>query len=273
MNIKYKIDIDSGEHTPVKELRKNELAECDIALSGSAVLDKFARHRALGEFILIDRVSHMTSACGVVLHSLRRSENVVWQNLDITRELRASKMKQKPVTLWFTGLSGAGKSTLANEIEKQLSLQGRFTMLLDGDNIRMGINKNLGFEERDRIENIRRVAEISKLMNDAGLIVLTSFISPYISDRQNARDIIGAGNFVEIYVSTPMEECEKRDVKGLYQKARDGKIPNFTGIGSPYEIPEHPEITIDTSRYSIEEATEYLMEELKKYLDEAGYEG
>lgn len=273
MNIKYKVDIDSGEHIPVKQLAKNELAECDIALSGSAVLDKFANHRSLGEFILIDRVSHMTSACGVVLHSLRRSENVVWQKLDITRELRASKMKQKPLTLWFTGLSGAGKSTLANEIEKQLSIQGRFTMLLDGDNIRMGINKNLGFEEKDRIENIRRVAEISKLMNDAGLIVLTSFISPYISDRRSARDIIGTDNFVEIYVSTPIEECERRDVKGLYKKAREGKIPNFTGVGSPYEAPEHPEIRIDTSKYSIEKAAEFLMEELKKYIDEANDEG
>lgn len=266
MNIKYKLDIDSGEHISAKQLNKNELAECDIALTGNAVLDKFSGHKALGEFILIDRVSNMTSACGVVLHSLRRSENVVWQKLDITREHRAAKMKQKPVTLWFTGLSGAGKSTLANEIEKRLSVQGHYTMLLDGDNIRMGINKNLGFEEKDRIENIRRVAEIAKLMNDAGLIVLTSFISPYRSDRQNARDIIGTDCFVEIYVSTPLEECEKRDVKGLYKKARKGQIPNFTGISSPYQAPEHPEITIDTSRYSVEQAADYLLEALRPYI-------
>ena len=266
MSIKYKLDIDSGDHVPARHLNKNEIAECDIALSGNAVYDRFSDHRALGEFILIDRVSNMTSACGVVLHPLRRSENVTWQKLDITREVRAERMKQKPLTLWFTGLSGAGKSTLANEVEKQLSLLGNYTMLLDGDNIRMGINKNLGFEEKDRIENIRRVAEISKLMNDAGLIVLTSFISPYRSDRQNARDIIGKESFIEIYVSTPLEECEKRDVKGLYKKARDGKIPNFTGIGSPYEAPVDPDITIDTSRVSIEKAVEYLMEELKKFL-------
>ena len=266
MNIKYKLDIETGEHISVKQLNKNELAECDIALTGNAVIDRFSNHRALGEFILIDRVSNMTSACGVVLHSLRRSENVVWQKTDITREHRAAKMKQKPVTLWFTGLSGAGKSTLANEIEKQMFAQGHYTMLLDGDNIRMGINKNLGFEEKDRTENIRRVAEVSKLMNDAGLIVLTAFISPYISDRQNARDIIGTDNFIEIYVSTPLEECEKRDVKGLYKKARDGQIPNFTGIGSPYQPPEHPEITIDTTRYTIEESAEYIMDALNKYI-------
>ena len=266
MNIKYKTDIESGEHVIVKTLHKNELAECDIALAGNAVIDRFSAHRAQGEFILIDRVSNMTSACGVILHSLRRSENVIWQKLDITKDQRASKMKQKPVTLWFTGLSGAGKSTLANEVEKQLFLQGHYTMLLDGDNIRLGINKNLGFEEKDRIENIRRVAEIAKLMNDAGLIVLTSFISPYQSDRANARDIVGEGNFIEIYVSTPLEECERRDAKGLYKKAREGEIPNFTGIGSPYEAPEHPEITIDTTNRPIEDAAEYVMAELKKYL-------
>ena len=175
-------------------------------------------------------------------------------------------MNQKPVTLWFTGLSGAGKSTLANEVEKRLSVLGRYTMLLDGDNIRLGINKNLGFEEKDRIENIRRVAEISKLMNDAGLIVLTSFISPYRSDRRNAKEIIGTENFIEIYVSTPIDECERRDVKGLYKKAREGAIPNFTGIGSPYEAPQNPDITIDTSECSVEDAVDYVMEELEKYL-------
>lgn len=266
MKIKYRLDIETGKHISAKRLNKNELAECDIALTGNAVIDKFSSHRALGEFILIDRVSNMTSACGVVLHSLRRSENLFLQKTDITREQRAERMKQKPVTLWFTGLSGAGKSTLANEVEKQLFAQGHCTMLLDGDNIRLGINKNLGFEERDRTENIRRIAEVSKLMNDAGLITLTAFISPYISDRQNARDIIGTDNFIEIYVSTPLEECEKRDVKGLYKKARDGKIPNFTGIGSPYQPPEHPEITIDTTGYTVEEAAEYIIDALSRYI-------
>ncbi len=175
-------------------------------------------------------------------------------------------MNQKPVTLWFTGLSGAGKSALANGVEKALNVEGRYTMLLDGDNIRMGLNKNLGFEEEDRIENIRRIAEVAKLMNDAGLIVMTSFISPYRSDRENAKDIIGAGNFIEIYVSTPLAECEKRDVKGLYKKAREGRIPNFTGISAPYEAPANPQITVDTSQMPLEEAVQYVVSEIEKYL-------
>ena len=263
MQVKYKIDVNTGEHVPSKEIYKNELAKCDIALSKPVVFDSFEKHRCLGEFIMIDRISNMTSACGVVEHSLRRSENVVWQKLDVTREIRSAKMKQNPVTIWFTGLSGAGKSTLANELEKRLNVRGNYTMLLDGDNIRMGINKNLGFEEKDRIENIRRIAEVSKLMNDAGLIVITSFISPYRSDRRNAKDIIGADSFFEVYVSTSLEECEKRDVKGLYKKAREGQIPNFTGISSPYEPPENPDIMIDTSECSIGDAIEMIMNKLE----------
>ena len=179
---------------------------------------------------------------------------------------RSKSLGQTPVTLWFTGLSGSGKSTLANELEKRLCIAGKHTMLLDGDNVRMGLNKNLGFQEKDRIENIRRVAEVAKLMNDAGLIVLTSFISPYHRDRQNAKAIIGEENFIEIYVSTPLEVCEERDVKGLYRKARNGEIPNFTGISSEYQIPEYPQITIDTSTCTLEEAVDYLMKELAQYL-------
>ena len=265
MEIKYRIDIHTGEHLAASKLYKNEIAVCDIAATAPFVYDTFARHKGLGSFILIDRVTNMTSACGVVEHPLRRSENIVWQELDITRQIRSEKMGQKPVTLWFTGLSGSGKSALANEIEKRLSISGRYTMLLDGDNIRMGLNKNLGFEPEDRIENIRRIAEVAKLMNDAGLIVLTSFISPFQSDRQNARKIIGEENFVEIYVSTPLEECERRDVKGLYRKAREGRIPNFTGISSPYEPPEYAEIVVDTSRHSLEEAAEIVLNALKAY--------
>jgi bifunctional enzyme CysN/CysC len=197
----------------------------------------------------------MTSACGTIEHSLRRSANVIWQNTDITREIRSKQKSQKPLTLWFTGLSGSGKSTLSNTVEKCLVIMGKHTMLLDGDNVRHGLNKNLGFKEVDRIENIRRVAEVSKLMNDAGLIAIASFISPYRSDRENAKNIVGDG-FIEIYVSTLLEECERRDIKGLYQKARDGEIPNFTGISSPYEEPINPDIRIDTTNYSIEEATD-----------------
>ncbi len=262
MGIKYKTDINTGEHVPAKNIYKNELAVCDIALGRDVVFDKFALHKGLGCFILIDRVTDMTSACGVIEHSLRRAENIVWQNLDITREIRAGKMGQKPLTVWFTGLSGSGKSTLANELEKVLSAQGRYTMILDGDNVRMGLNKNLGFEEKDRIENIRRVAEAARLMNDAGLIVLASFISPYESDRLSARKIIGDSDFVEIYVSTPLEACEKRDVKGLYKKARNGTIPDFTGITSPYEIPENPDVIIDTSKYSLDESVELILNKI-----------
>ena len=264
MKIKCKIDINTGEHIVSDILYKNELAICDIALGRDAVFDQFEAHRGLGCFILIDRVSNMTSACGIVNHSLRRSENLTWQDMEITRDLRSKMMNQKPVTLWFTGLSGSGKSTLANEIEKRLHSRGNYTMSLDGDNIRMGLNKNLGFVEKDRIENIRRVAEVAKLMNDAGLIVLTSFISPFESDRLNARKIIGKDNFIEIYVSTPLSECEKRDVKGLYKKARDGKIPNFTGISSPYESPRNADIIIDTTKYSIDECADMIINKIEQ---------
>lgn len=262
MNIKYKIDVNEGTHIPVDRIYKNEIAKCEIAVSDKIAFDRFDDNENLGSFILIDRVTNMTSACGIVLHSLRRSDNLTWQELDITRQFRSEQKGQQPKTLWFTGLSGAGKSTLANALEQRLVSMGKHTMLLDGDNIRMGLNRNLGFKEQDRIENIRRVAEVSKLMNDAGLIVLTSFISPYANDRQRAREIIGTEDFVEIYVATSLEECEKRDVKGLYERARKGEIPNFTGITSPYEVPEHPDITIDTAAHSVEAC----VNEIIKYL-------
>lgn len=266
MEIKYRIDINSGEHIRASHLHKNEIAVCEIATAEKIVFDRFSVHRGIGRFILIDRVTNMTSACGVIDHEMRRSDNLFWQQMDVTRDIRAEKMQQKPVTLWFTGLSGSGKSTLANEVEKKLVIAGKYTMSLDGDNVRMGLNKNLGFTEEDRIENIRRIAEVAKLMNDAGLIVLTSFISPYISDREKARKIIGTDNFIEIYVSTPVEECEKRDVKGLYKKARNGEIPNFTGISAPYEEPAQPEITVNTVGKTIEEASSYIYEEIQKYM-------
>ena len=237
MNIKYKIDF-----------------------------EKFKDNHALGSMILIDRITNMTSACGVIMHALRRTDNLTWHEMDITREFRAQQKGQTPKTIWLTGLSGSGKSTLANELEKRLVALGKHTMLLDGDNVRMGLNKNLGFKEADRIENIRRIAEVAKLMNDAGLIVITSFISPYVRDRRNAREIIGDDSFIEVYVSTPVEECEKRDVKGLYKKARTGEIPNFTGISSPYEAPEHPEVTIDTTGKSLEDSVDYVMAQLEEKL-------
>lgn len=202
----------------------------------------------------------------MIEHSLRRSDNLTWHKMDVGRKDRAEQKGQKPKTLWFTGLSGSGKSTLANEVEKRLFAMGKHTMLLDGDNIRMGLNKNLGFKEQDRIENIRRVAETAKLMNDAGLVVLTAFISPFAQDRRNARDIIGGEDFIEVYVSTPLEVCEERDVKGLYKKAKAGEIPNFTGISSAYEVPADPDVVIDTAGGSLEENVDKLMKQLEKYL-------
>lgn len=263
MNIKYKIDVNSGEHIPVDQIYKNEIAYCDVILSEKCVLDKFTSHRTLGSFVLIDRVTNMTSACGVIRHTLRRADNLTWQETDITKEYRAGRMEQNPVTIWFTGLSGAGKSTLANELEKRLNMMGRYTMLLDGDNVRMGLNKDLGFKEKDRVENIRRVAEVAKLMNDAGLIVLASFISPYHVDRESARDIVGRENFIEVYVSTSIEECRRRDVKKLYQRADNGEISNFTGVNSPYEVPVNPDITLDTAGQTVEECTDAILDQIK----------
>ncbi|MCD7864859.1 MAG: adenylyl-sulfate kinase [Clostridiales bacterium] len=265
MNIKYKIDVNSGEEVYADTIYKNEIARCEISVASKIVFDRFEKNNALGSLILIDRISHMTSACGVVEHALNRGDNLTWHDMDITREFREEQLGQRAKTIWFTGLSGAGKSSLANELEKCLVREGRHTMLLDGDNVRMGLNKNLGFREHDRIENIRRIAEVAKLMNDAGLIVLASFISPFIRDRRNAREIIGDA-FVEVYVNTPLEECEKRDVKGLYKKARSGQLDNFTGVTSPYEAPEHPDIVIDTSQGTLEECVRKVMEQLEELL-------
>lgn len=261
MDIKYRIDVNSGDQLPAEQLYKNELAVCDIMLSEKCVIDAFENNKDLGSFIFINRVTNMTAACGTVEHTLRRSDNLIWQETDITKQIRMEQKNQITKTIWFTGLSGSGKSTLANALEKKLVAMGRHTMLLDGDNIRMGLNRNLGFTEADRVENIRRIAEVAKLMNDAGLIVLTAFISPYRRDRENAKDIIGE-DFFEIYVSTPLAECERRDVKGLYKKARKGEIPNFTGISSPYEAPAAPDLVIDTQKMDLEEAVSLIIEKL-----------
>lgn len=189
-------------------------------------------------------------------------KNVYWQNMDITRDIRSRIKNQKPVTIWFTGLSGSGKTTLANALEKRLTAMGKHTMSLDGDNVRMGLNSDLGFTKEDRCENIRRIAEVAKLMNDAGLIVITSFISPYCSDRKRAREIIGAEHFIEAYVSTSMEVCEKRDVKGLYKKARNGEISDFTGVNDVYEVPEHADLVIDTAEKTVEQCVDEIVKAL-----------
>lgn len=259
MSIKYKVDVHTGEHLSAKQLWKNEIASCEFVLSEKIVFDAFSGYKDLGCFILIDRVSYMTSACGVIEHSLRRDNNLSWHDFDITREFRANQLGQTPTTIWFTGLSGAGKSTIANALEKALNLQGKHTMILDGDNVRMGLNYDLGFTEQDRIENIRRLAQVAKLMNDAGLITLVACISPFQEERKMAKEIIGADSFIEVYISTSLDECMKRDVKGLYEKAKNGEIINFTGISSPYEIPQNPDIVLDTARCSIDDAVEQIL--------------
>ncbi len=267
MNIKYKIDVNSGAEVKTDTISKNEIAFCEISTGSKIVFDEFSGNRDLGSLILIDRLTNMTSACGVVEHDIKKDNNLYWHNMDVTKELRESQLNQKAMTIWMTGLSGSGKSTIANALEKRLFSMGRHTMLLDGDNVRMGLNKNLGFGEKDRIENIRRIAEVSKLMNDAGLIVLTAFISPYRKDRRSAKDIIG-DNFIEVYVNTPLEECERRDVKGLYKAARAGEIFDFTGITSPYEKPENPDIIVDTQKNDVDECVHQILQKIEKYFDD-----
>lgn len=264
VKIEYKIDVNTGAKVTAEQVKKNEIVSCSILTTEKIVFHKFTDNEALGGLILIDRITNMTSACGVIEYALKHFDNLTWQDSDITKEIRERRMGQKAAALWFTGLSGSGKSTLANALEIKLSTMGKHTMLLDGDNIRMGLNRDLKFSDEDRTENIRRIAEVAKLMNDAGLIVLTSFISPFAQDRDLARSIIG-DDFLEIYISTPLEECERRDVKGLYKKARDGEIPAFTGISSPYEAPEKPDIQIDTSQYTVEEAVDLLVKKIQEH--------
>ena len=222
----------------------------------------YAENRDLGGFILIDKITNQTVAAGLIHFALRRAQNIHWQATDIARDHHASMKHQKPAVLWLTGLSGSGKSTIANMVEKQLARMNRHTFLLDGDNVRHGLNKDLGFTEADRVENIRRVGEVAKLMTDAGLIVITAFISPFRSERDMVRSMMQPGEFVEVFVDTPLEVAEQRDVKGLYAKARAGQLKNFTGIDSPYEHPESPELRIDTSQVSPEEAAAMIIARL-----------
>ena len=261
--IKYRININSLEHLAARELDLNEIAVCNIALDTPIAFDPYEEIPALGGFILIDRVRNTTVGAGMLHFALRRAHNIHWQSLDVTRESRAEVKGQKPAVLWFTGLSGAGKSTIANLVEKRLLAEGKHTYLLDGDNVRHGLNRDLGFTEADRVENIRRVGEIAKLMADAGLIVLVSFISPFRAERDMARALMAEGEFFEIHVATPLAVAEARDVKGLYAKARAGQLKNFTGIDSPYEAPLAPEIVIDTTELRPEEAADRVVEALK----------
>ena len=256
---KYEIDVNTMEHLASQTLNLNQIGVCEITTDRRIVFDPYTENRALGGFILIDKITNHTVGAGMLHFSLLRSQNVHWQPTDITRDHHASMKNQTPRVLWFTGLSGSGKSTIANEVEKKLALMNRHTFLLDGDNVRHGLNKDLGFTESDRIENIRRIGEVAKLMTDAGLIVLTAFISPFRADRQLVRDMIDGGEFIEIHVDTPLEVAEARDVKGLYKKAREGKLKNFTGIDSPYEPPESPEIRVNTVEMTPEEAADHII--------------
>jgi bifunctional enzyme CysN/CysC len=257
-NIKYRIDIESGSHLAAKTLEMNEIGIVTMALDRSVPFAPYEQDQSLGGFILVDRLTNETLGAGMIRHSLRRADNIHSQALVVTKEARAAIKLQRQRCLWFTGLSGSGKSTIANLLEKRLVAEGKHTYLLDGDNIRHGLNKDLGFTEADRVENIRRVAEVAKLMVDSGLIVLVSFISPFENDRALARSLFDEGEFLEIFVDAPLDLCEERDVKGLYAKARRGEINNFTGIDSPYQAPRQPEIHIATDTVSPEHAVSII---------------
>ena len=259
---KYTINVNTMDHLAAKTLELNAIGVAELATDKPIVFEAYADSRTLGGFILIDKISNRTVGAGMLHFSLRRAQNVHWQPTDIGREDHAALKNQKPRVLWFTGLSGSGKSTIANEVEKQLHLMNRHTFLLDGDNVRHGLNRDLGFTEADRIENIRRVGEVAKLMADAGLIVLTAFISPFRAERDMVRKMLPEGEFIEIFVDTPLEVAEARDVKGLYKKARSGQLKNFTGIDSPYEAPENPEIRVNTVEMTPAEAAEHIIRKL-----------
>lgn len=260
--IKHKVDVNTQDHLAAKRLELNEVGYCNLSLDHAVAFESYADCRDLGAFILIDRQTNATVAAGTLDFALRRADNIHWQHLDVNREARASIKGQKPACLWFTGLSGSGKSTIANLVERRLHASGYHTYMLDGDNIRHGLNRDLGFTDEDRVENIRRVAEVAKLMVNAGLIVLVSFISPFRSERRMARDLFEPGQFHEIFVDTPLAVCEARDPKGLYAKARAGEISNFTGIDSAYERPEAPELQLNTVDTSLDALVEKVVTNL-----------
>jgi len=259
---KYEINVNTLDHLAAKTLELNGIGVVELSTDKPIVFESYADNHTLGGFILIDKLTNATVAAGMLHFSLRRAQNVHWQATDIDRDMRSSLKNQRPALLWFTGLSGSGKSTIANLVEKRLHRMNRHSFLLDGDNVRHGLNRDLGFTEADRIENIRRVGEVAKLMTDAGLIVITAFISPFRAERDMVRSMLPEGEFIEVFIDTPLAEAERRDVKGLYKKARAGQLKNFTGIDSPYEAPEAPEIRIDTTVMTPEEAADLIIDRL-----------
>jgi len=258
-DVKYQVNVNTLEHMAAKQLNQNDIGHCNINLDQDIAFDSYSNNRDTGSFILIDKMTNNTVGAGLINFALRRSQNITKQAVDIDKHARASLKNQKPAVVWLTGLSGSGKSTIANIIETKLHSLGHHTYLLDGDNVRHGLNKDLGFTERDRVENIRRIAEVAKLMLDAGLIVITAFISPFAIERRMARELIGEDEFTEVFIDTPLSIAEDRDVKGLYKKARRGELKNFTGIDSPYEAPENPDCVIDTVNLTAEEAANKII--------------
>jgi bifunctional enzyme CysN/CysC len=253
------VNVNTLEHTATKTLALNEIGVCNISFDRPVAFDAYKENRDMGGFVIIDRMTNTTVGAGIIDFALRRADNVHWQAIEVNKEAHAALKGQKPGVVWFTGLSGSGKSTIANIVERKLHRMGRHTYMLDGDNVRHGLNRDLGFTEEDRVENIRRVAEVSGLMVDAGLIVLVSFISPFRAERRLARERLAEGEFIEVFVDTPIDVAEQRDPKGLYKKARQGELKNFTGIDSPYERPENPEIRIDSTVTSAEEAADIVI--------------
>jgi bifunctional enzyme CysN/CysC len=264
--VKYRVNVNALEQEPAERLELNDIGVCEVECDRTLAFAPYAEDRTLGAFILIDRLTHDTVGAGMFNFALRRSQNIHWQAMDVDRTVRAAMKRQRGCVLWLTGLSGAGKSTIANLIDRRLTAMARHTYVLDGDNVRHGLNKDLGFTAQDRVENIRRVAEVAKLMADAGLITLVSFISPFQSERQMARELMLPGEFIEVYIDAPLAVAESRDPKGLYKKARRGELSNFTGIDSPYEAPSAAEIRIDTTTVTPAEAAEQIVD----YLDRLG---
>ena len=261
-SIRYREDVNSGAHLAAVSLGLNEIGVVNLSLRQAVAFEPYTVNRALGGFILIDKLTFETAGAGMINYSLRRASNIHWQTLEVNRRARAQMKHQQPCCIWFTGLSGSGKSTIANLLEKRLHAEGRHTYILDGDNVRHGLNRDLGFTETDRVENIRRIGEVARLMVDAGLIVLVSFISPFRSERQMSRELFAEGEFIEVFVDTPLDECERRDPKGLYAKARRGELKNFTGIDSSYEAPERPEVHLRSGNEPPEACLELILKKL-----------